>query len=76
MNPFNGGWLVLITLAVAVLLAVVHLPETWPNWLGWMRPHWLMLVLFFWVMELPERIGLVAARVIGLLMDALYPIPV
>ena len=40
MNPMAGGWLILLTLAFAMLLAVVHLPETWPAWLGWLRPVW------------------------------------
>ena len=61
MNPTQGGWLILLSLVVALLLAVVHLPESWPQWLGWLRPAWVIMVLFFWVMELPPRVGLVSA---------------
>lgn len=75
MNPFNGGWVILLSLLVAMLLAVVHLPESTPDWLGWLRPNWLLLVLFFWVLELPSRIGLVAAWLLGLLVDALTADP-
>ena len=75
MNPFRGGWVVLMSLLVAMLLAVSHLPESWPDWLGWWRPSWILLVLFFWVMELPERIGLVASWVLGVLVDALLHQP-
>lgn len=75
MNPARGGWVVLSSLLLAMLLAVAHLPESWPTWIGWLRPNWILLVLFFWVMELPERIGLIAAWVIGLLVDALLGEP-
>ena len=75
MNPGQGGWLIGLTLLVALLLAVMHLPESWPQWLGWLRPSWVALVVFFWVMELPERIGLVAVWLLGLLLDVLYADP-
>jgi rod shape-determining protein MreD len=75
MNPLAGGWLILLSLGAAMLLAVVHLPETWPEWLGWMRPVWVALVLFYWVMELPHRIGLIAAWVVGLFVDVLQADP-
>jgi rod shape-determining protein MreD len=75
MNPTQGGWLILLTVASAMVLAVVHLPETWPQWLGWLRPAWVALVIFYWVMELPHRIGLIAAWVIGALVDVLLGEP-
>jgi rod shape-determining protein MreD len=58
-----------------MVLAMVHLPETWPQWLGWLRPAWVALVIFYWVMELPHRIGLISAWVIGALVDVLQASP-
>ncbi|MFU8817920.1 MAG: rod shape-determining protein MreD [Pseudomonadales bacterium] len=75
MNPFQGGWLILLTLAAAMVLAVVHLPETWPQWLGWLRPAWVALVIFYWVTELPHRIGLISAWALGILVDVLQAEP-
>ena len=75
MNPANGGWVILLSLVAAMLLGVVHLPETWPGWLGWLRPNWLVLVVFFWVVELPHRLGLIAVWCFGLLVDVLYADP-
>ncbi|MEQ8857317.1 MAG: rod shape-determining protein MreD [Pseudomonadales bacterium] len=75
MNPTQGGWLILLTVATAMVLSVVHLPETWPQWLGWLRPAWVALVIFYWVMELPHRIGLIAAWIIGALVDVLLAEP-
>lgn len=75
MNPTRGGWVVLFSLLVAMLLSVFHLPESWPNWLGWLRPNWMLLVLFFWVVENPDKIGLFAAWFLGVLLDALLGEP-
>ncbi|MEE8077898.1 MAG: rod shape-determining protein MreD, partial [Pseudomonadales bacterium] len=65
MNPSHGGWLILLTIALAMVLAILHVPESWPQWLGWLRPAWLAMVVFYWVMELPHRLGLISAWVIG-----------
>jgi len=75
VNPTQGGWLILLTVAGAMVLAVAHLPETWPQWLGWLRPAWVAVVLFYWVMELPHRVGLIAAWILGALVDVLQAEP-
>ena len=75
MNPAKGGWLILLSVAVALILAVVHLPESWPQWLGWLRPAWVAVVVFFWVMELPHRLGLISAWLVGLAADVLQADP-
>ncbi len=75
MNPGNGGWAILLTLIAALILAVMHLPEWWPQWLGWLRPNWVALTVFFWVLAVPQRFGLVAAWLLGLFVDVLYGEP-
>ena len=75
MNPTRGGWLILLTIAAAMVMAIVHLPETWPQWLGWLRPAWIALVVFYWVLELPHRLGLISAWVVGLFVDVLQADP-
>lgn len=75
MNPTQGGWLILLTIAAAMVLATVHLPESWPQALGWIRPAWISLVVFYWVMELPHRVGLISAWIVGLCVDVLYADP-
>ncbi len=75
MNPTRGGWVILLSLAVAMLLVVVRLPEGAPAWLGWLRPSWVVLVVFYWVMALPHRFGMISAWITGLLLDALYADP-
>lgn len=75
MNPTQGGWMILLTVAAALVLAIVHVPESWPGWLGWLRPAWVAMVIFYWVMELPHRIGLIMAWLIGALVDVLQAEP-
>ena len=50
---------------LALLLGL--LPQ--PDMLAGLKPYWLGLVLLYWALEAPERIGLGAAFVIGLLAD-------
>ena len=56
MNPGNGGWLIFLTIVCAMVAAIVHLPESWPQWLGWLRPAWVPMVLFYWVLAVPHRV--------------------
>ena len=69
MNPTNGGWLIFLTLVVALILSIFHLPEGAPAWLAWLRPVWVSLILFYWVIELPHRVGLISAWILGFVVD-------
>lgn len=75
MNPTNGGWAIVLSLIAALILAVLHLPEWWPQWLGWLRPNWVAMTVFFWVLAVPHRFGLVAAWLLGLFVDVLTAEP-
>ena len=59
--------LVLFTLLFAMLLSIVDMP----NWSLWARPEWVLLVIFYWVLALPERFGIFSAAVVGLIQDSL-----
>jgi len=56
---------VLPTMLLALMLVMVPLPE----WAQIFRPDWLTLFLIYWVMAIPERLGIVFAWVFGLLLD-------
>lgn len=62
--------LVWFTLSVGLLLTVVHLPPDAPAVLGWMRPDWVALVLLYWVMAIPQQVGMGTAWAAGLLVDS------
>ncbi|NIR61524.1 MAG: rod shape-determining protein MreD, partial [Gammaproteobacteria bacterium] len=53
------------TVAVALMLAMVPLPEAVDS----LRPDWVALVVLYWAIALPQRFGLLFAWIAGLLLD-------
>lgn len=60
-------WVIVLSLVFAGVLAIVPIPL----WLALWRPDWIALTLIYWVIALPHRIGMVAAWLVGLLVDVL-----
>jgi rod shape-determining protein MreD len=60
-------WVILVTFVVALVLAVLPLPQ----WLLWARPEWLALALIYWTIALPQRVGVLTALSLGVAMDVL-----
>lgn len=52
---------------MALLLSIFPLPEAWQPF----RPTWVFLVLSYWIIALPHRIGIMWAFIWGLLLDGL-----
>lgn len=71
-SRMNGVWVIAVTFVVAMMLSVVSMPSFVPMELGYLRPEWVVLVLIYWVIALPHRIGIMVAWTIGLLMDVLH----
>ena len=61
----RSPWVLPVSLLVALLLGLLPLPAL----LQGMRPYWLALVLAYWVMEAPDRVGLGMAFLVGLVAD-------
>jgi len=57
-----------ITIIGAFMLAIMPLPD----WAIEFRPDWVTLVLIYWAMALPTRIGVTIAWFAGLLLDVSY----
>lgn len=73
-DNFNikGLFIVLvITSLLASILTLVSLPE----WMFHFRPDWLILLVIFWVVQLPERVSLGYACFHGILLDLLLVKP-
>ncbi len=60
-------------LSLAAALVLASLP--WPRSLAPWAPLWVPLVLFFWILVLPERVGIVTAWATGLLDDVVHLTP-
>jgi rod shape-determining protein MreD len=68
----SGYWVILISLLVALLLATLPLDRS----LAWWRPEWPLLVLVYWAIALPHRVGLLTALLTGLLLDVVDGAPI
>lgn len=64
----GGGGLLWGSFAVAMLLGLLPMTDT----LAMFKPYWLALVLCFWLLEAPERVGLGVAFLLGLGGDLIY----
>ncbi len=64
MNPL-GLLVILLSLAVSLMLTMLPLPD----WAAIYRPDFMALVLIYWSLALPTRIGLWVAFVCGLFVD-------
>lgn len=42
-----------------------------PSWLELLRPEWVALVIIYWCVALPQRVGVGVAWTVGLLVDVL-----
>lgn len=54
-----------VTLIVAFMLTIMPLPD----WVVEFRPDWVTLVLIYWAMALPTRMGVTIAWLMGLMLD-------
>jgi rod shape-determining protein MreD len=68
MSRPRNAWVLPVSIVVALLLGLVPLPAM----LQPMRPYWLALVLAYWVLEEPEKIGLGAAFMLGVVADLVF----
>lgn len=64
----NNGWVVWLTFAIGLLLSVSPLPHA----LEVYRPLWLGLLLAFWTLAMPTKVGMTTAWILGLAEDVLY----
>jgi rod shape-determining protein MreD len=63
----HGGGVILFTFLVALILTIMPLPD----WIRYLRPDWVGLVLIYWCLALPERVGVFTGWIMGLLVDLL-----
>ncbi|GHA82870.1 rod shape-determining protein MreD [Cognatilysobacter bugurensis] len=64
----HAPWALPLSVFIALLLGLVPLPES----IEPLRPYWLALVLAYWVIETPDRVGLGFAFSIGLVADLAF----
>ena len=62
-----GRFTISITILFALILTLLPMPE----WVGWFRPIWVLLVLIYWTMTLPYRVNIGVAWLVGMMLDIL-----
>ncbi|MBN8262354.1 MAG: rod shape-determining protein MreD [Xanthomonadales bacterium] len=68
MSRARNGWVLPVSLLLALLLGLVPMPGV----LQPLRPYWLALVLAYWALEAPDKVGLGVAFLLGLLADLAF----
>ncbi len=66
-GAFKGTVIIGGSLLAGLLLTILPLP----SWAEWYRPAWVLLILMYWMVVLPHRVGIATAWIVGLLMDLL-----
>ena len=75
----NKAWgmaTIWITIFVGMILAVVRMPQFLPVELGFLRPDWIAMILVYWIIALPHRVGIPRAWLTGSAVDVLLGSPV
>lgn len=67
INRAHGTWVIAFSFIVAFTLTALPLPD----WAELWRPAWTAMVLIYWCMALPQRVGVVVAWIVGLGLDVL-----
>lgn len=68
MTQSRVSWLaVFLSFAMAAVLELLVMPQAVLAY----RPEWMVLTLIYWLLRHPEKIGLLSAFIVGLLMDVL-----
>ena len=60
-------WIILATLLVACMLTVAPLPVWADPW----RPPWVVVVMIYWCLAIPDRVGVLFGWCVGLILDVL-----
>lgn len=63
----QNGVIIFLTLLVAIMASIMPLPLS----VDAFRPDWVLIVLIYWCMALPDKVNIITAWVMGLLMDIL-----
>ena len=67
LTTHHGGAVIFASFLLALMLTVLPLPDD----IQQLRPPWATLVLVYWSIALPDRVGVGIAWVVGIMLDVL-----
>lgn len=63
----NNGFIILLTLLIAIMATITPMPIG----VDAFRPDWVLVVLVYWCLALPNKVNIFTAWVMGFLLDVL-----
>ncbi|MDH5778735.1 MAG: rod shape-determining protein MreD, partial [Gammaproteobacteria bacterium] len=63
----RGTGAIIFSFLIAFMLLMMPMPE----WLRLARPEWVAMVVIYWSMALPKRVGIGSAWTAGLIVDVI-----
>ena len=63
----RGGLVIILSILLTLILTIFPLPEAVQPY----RPQWSALVLIYWCMAIPERVGVGISFMTGILLDVI-----
>lgn len=67
ISASRGGLVIVLSIALTLVLTIFPLPEAVQPY----RPQWVALVILYWCMAIPERVGVGISFLSGILLDVL-----
>ncbi len=65
MDKASGQFVIILSLVVALWLSIVRLPD----WAQAVRPELVAMVAIYWIVAVPDQVGIGCAWIVGLLQD-------
>jgi rod shape-determining protein MreD len=63
----SGRWIIVASICIAMLLTILPMPD----WARPYRPQWVTLVMLYWAIALPHRVGVGSGFLAGIVLDVL-----
>lgn len=67
MTTGPSYFVILFTFFMALMLSLLPMPD----WLIWLKPAWVLLILIYWAIMAPGYVGVGTAWILGLMLDLL-----
>jgi len=75
-NKIGGLVIIWFTIFAGMVLVLVPMPQFFPVELGFLRPDWVAMILVYWIIALPHRVGIPMAWLAGIAVDVLLGSPI
>ncbi|MDM8566071.1 rod shape-determining protein MreD [Candidatus Halobeggiatoa sp. HSG11] len=63
----HGTWVIVLSFLFSFMLAIMPLP----SWASAWRPDWVAMVLIYWCIAIPHRVGVATGWTVGIVHDVL-----